>query len=652
MKGWRTYLPALAVIAVLGLIAGCSSDSTDPTGPGDTDTEQETLVAYMTANSLDLPTMLTSWIVGAQTVYDAGVANYFIIDIRKADKYGPGTSGPNGVDDYDDGHIQGAHSVALADIVTYEAANNTSNLPVVVVCYTGHDSGHGTMALRLMGVDAQSLKWGMSGWNSDFDLWTSHTGDTAADYPGAWATGGDPPTLPSNTEVPELSTGLTEGSAILAAQVGTLLSGGLRGITNTTVLNSPSSYHLINYWAETDWDTYGYIDGAYMVPPGDLTLETLDVLDPDGSNVVYCWSGQTASMIAAWLTVLGYDAKTLKFSANGMIYSDLLGHKWDPTTTPAELDYVASGSTEFTTLTTYLKDNDLDLPDLMGSWIIQAQDLFEAGIDNYFIIDIRTSDKYGPGTSGGNGVDDYADGHIPGAHRVLFADVVTYEAANNTGDLPVIVGCYTGHNAGHAVMALRLSGVTNSQSLGWGMSSWHSDFDLWTVNTGDPIADGLYPGAWEDTAAPALPSFSGSPTISTGETAGADILATRVEDLLDGGLRGISNSTVLADYDNYHVICYWGGTDWDDYGHITGAYQVDPGSIGVDSLDLLDPNGSNVIYCWSGQTASMLAAWMTVVGYDASTLKFSSNGMIYGDLLGHKWDPVNTPKELDYDTGL
>jgi hypothetical protein len=32
--------------------------------------------------------------------------------------------------------------------------------------------------------------------------------------------------------------------------------------------------------------------------------------------------------MAAYLSVIGYDAKTLLFGANGMIYDELEGHKW------------------------------------------------------------------------------------------------------------------------------------------------------------------------------------------------------------------------------------------------------------------------------------------------------------------------------------
>jgi rhodanese-related sulfurtransferase len=55
-------------------------------------------------------------------------------------------------------------------------------------------------------------------------------------------------------------------------------------------------------------------------------------LDPSKEVVTYCWTGQTSSMITAYLSVLGYNTVSLKFGANGMIYDDLESHKFS---TPA-----------------------------------------------------------------------------------------------------------------------------------------------------------------------------------------------------------------------------------------------------------------------------------------------------------------------------
>lgn len=294
--------------------------------------EFDELTEYMAANGMDLPEMLTGWTISSATV-NANPAAYFVIDIRKGDKYGGG----NGTPDFEDGHIVGAHSVALADVVTYEAANNAGNLPVVVACYTGHDSGHGTMALRLSGVStAKSLVWGMSSWHSNFNLWPNLIGDKADDYPGSWSMAA-PTVLPSFDDTPELDTGLEDGAAILDNRIANAVLDGLNGIANTDVLSAYGSFDVYTYWPQADWDTYGSITGSYRVTPGDFGLDNLDILDPTATNVFTCWSGQQASMIAAWLNALGYDAKTLKFSANGMIYDDLQGHK---APAPGEFNYI------------------------------------------------------------------------------------------------------------------------------------------------------------------------------------------------------------------------------------------------------------------------------------------------------------------------
>jgi len=309
----------ILIVTLAFFMVGCDKDD-------DAIIEFDELTQYMSNNGLDLPDMLASWTISASAI-NGNADNYFIMDIRSGTVYATG-------------HIPGAHNVALADVVTYEADNNAGNLPVVVACYTGHSAGHAVMALRLSGVTtAKSMVWGMSAWHSDFNSWAGKIGNKANDYPGSWVDDDASTTLPSFSDIPELETGLEDGAAILDFQLTNSVLDGLNGVNNTDVLASPGSYDIYNYWAKTDWDHYGHIAGAYQLTPGELGLESLDMLDPSATNVVYCWSGQTASLIAAWLNALGYDAKTLKFSANGMIYDTLESHKW---TAPGEFEYVTN----------------------------------------------------------------------------------------------------------------------------------------------------------------------------------------------------------------------------------------------------------------------------------------------------------------------
>ena len=65
----------------------------------------------------------------------------------------------------------------------------------------------------------------------------------------------------------------------------------------------------------------GHIEGAIQYTPSvDLAVdEALKTLPTDKTVVVYCYTGQNSARIAAYLRLLGYDAKSLKFGANGMI---------------------------------------------------------------------------------------------------------------------------------------------------------------------------------------------------------------------------------------------------------------------------------------------------------------------------------------------
>jgi hypothetical protein len=129
-------------------------------------------------------------------------------------------------------------------------------------------------------------------------------------------------------ELPVLESDKTEGAEILAERVDAMLAGGFMGVTSADVLASPADYFINNYWAEADVATYGHIKGAHRIMPLTVGGGEIEKLDPSMKIVTYCWTGQTSSMITAYLTVLGYEAYSLKFGANGMIYSDLTAHKW------------------------------------------------------------------------------------------------------------------------------------------------------------------------------------------------------------------------------------------------------------------------------------------------------------------------------------
>jgi len=268
---------------------------------------------------MDLPAILTSWITSASDVYtkltDADATNdYYVIDIRSADAYNAG-------------HIQNAVNSTLVDIVT--TASNAAGKTIVVACYTGQTASHAVVALRLSGYpDAMVLKWGMSSWNSSLNAsWSSNIGNvgignsnwTAA--PGALA-------AVETYDNPSISSSATTGDGILAERVTYMLTNGFKGVTGSDVLTNPGNYFINNFWTATDVQQYGNISGAYRINPLTIANGEINNLNPAKPIVTYCWTGQTSSMVTAYLNVLGYDAYSLKFGANGLIYDELQAHQW------------------------------------------------------------------------------------------------------------------------------------------------------------------------------------------------------------------------------------------------------------------------------------------------------------------------------------
>jgi len=307
MSKRKRYLavPIIMMIAVSMFLFSCKGKIAEPEEGAFT-----TLTTYLTTNNMDLSDILTDWIIAATDV-NGNEGNYYIMDIRSAA-------------DFALGHITGAVNSSLANILT-DAANSGVK-PILVVCYTGQSAAHAVVALRLSGYDdAKTLKFGMSSWHVDFDKWTTKISSQAVVHP-EWTT--DATAALEDFDYPEIITTSTTGAAILADQVAAMINGGFKGVNAVDVLTTPTNYFINNYWSEADVATYGHIAGAYRINPLTVAGDEIKHQDPSETIVTYCWTGQTSSMITAYLTVLGYDAKSLKFGANGMIYSELTGHKW------------------------------------------------------------------------------------------------------------------------------------------------------------------------------------------------------------------------------------------------------------------------------------------------------------------------------------
>ena len=128
-----------------------------------------------------------------------------------------------------------------------------------------------------------------------------------------------------------MNTGQKTAEAILDARIDDAIAAWGEGllISSATVVGDPGAYNIACYWGADDFNHYGAIDGSHQVTPKTLTKDVnLTVFDPAGDNILYCWTGQTAAASIAYLYILGYDVKSIKFASNNMIYDELTSHKW------------------------------------------------------------------------------------------------------------------------------------------------------------------------------------------------------------------------------------------------------------------------------------------------------------------------------------
>ncbi|MEN8185597.1 MAG: rhodanese-like domain-containing protein [Bacteroidota bacterium] len=234
-----------------------------------------------------------------------------------------------------------------------------------------------------------------------------------------------------------------------------------------------------------------------------------------------------------------------------------------------------------------------------------------AFLAKYYIMDIRANDAF-------------TAGHIEGAKNVAFADILT--EADNAGGKPILVVCYTGQTACYATALLRLYGKPHTKALKWGMSGWNSaTAGSWNSNVGE-IADGNV--NWSYSAAPSSLVFD-NPTLSSISQDGAEILRSRVEQVVADGFKGVSGSDVIGDPGAYFVNNYFSQTDYSGFGHIANAYRIQPFVLADNSYKAYDPasDAKVVTYCYTGQTSAVLTACLRVLGYDAYSLKFGMNGL-------------------------
>lgn len=250
-------------------------------------------------------------LISIDEVYNSLDKNILVVDIRNA--Y-----------DYSNGHIKNAVNVSKTDVIDFA---QVKGLPVydkvIVVCYTGQSATYSAALLQMLGYDnVYVLEWGMSGWNKKFsEHWESGIADngineiTDAVY-----------TKNSASTLPIIESLKNAGQDILYTRAKALEKDGYSkyAVDYEYYKAHADSCYLISFQPK-DLYNEGHLKNAISYSEENSFNLTTDLLSLpiDKEIIIYSNRGYQSAFLTAYLRMLGYNAKTLKYGANNLMYSKI-----------------------------------------------------------------------------------------------------------------------------------------------------------------------------------------------------------------------------------------------------------------------------------------------------------------------------------------
>jgi len=125
---------------------------------------------------------------------------------------------------------------------------------------------------------------------------------------------------------PTLNTGKTDPYEILKVRAQNALNIPYKSllVKAPELFENASNYYIVNYWPEEKYNL-GHVPGAIQYTPKKSLSTSTDLytLPTDKEIVIYCYTGQHAGFVVAFLKILGYDAKALAYGANSFMNKEM-----------------------------------------------------------------------------------------------------------------------------------------------------------------------------------------------------------------------------------------------------------------------------------------------------------------------------------------
>lgn len=295
---------------------------------------------------------------------------------------------------------------------------------------------------------------------------------------------------------------------------------------------------------------------------------------------------------------------------------------------------------EFKLLTTYLESNGNFINSKTVPAMISAKEVFENKDNEKFkIIDTRSAKLYNAG-------------HIVNAVNVPISNMLNhFEGDIDPGSFDkIVLVCKSGQSASYATGIMRLLGYDNVYAMKSGMSSWNKKFaeDYWLKNISNNYADKL------EIVANDKPAKGKTPILNTGKSKGEDILRERAIKALNTPYKSllVKAPELFENSANYFVVNYWPEAKY-NAGHVPSAIQYTPKSSLATTADLLTlPTDKDIVtYCYTGQHAGFVTAYLNVLGYNAKALAYGANSFMNTEMSNKEddWHAFSSKKIAGYD---
>jgi len=277
---------------------------------------------------------------------------------------------------------------------------------------------------------------------------------------------------------PAPAAAIAEPSVVLQAQTDAYLKQNRplfvepQEILEKAVAAGDQSYYLVDI-RNDDHYANAHIPGAIHIAYADVWRQNkIEYLPKDKKIIIIDYSGHTASQVAAFWGMLGFDAVAMK---NGMAgwtrEKEAIGGAALPceaqnypvvtmaSLTPVEEFSLPQMETKATNFTDLLIDRSQTATAILP--VIQSKD-FKDSMKKYSIIDIRQPEHY-------------AAGHVEGAVNIPFRTIAEMQNLKKLSpDKEIVVICYDGHASSQAARLLNQLGY-HATVLKDGMSAWITD---------------------------------------------------------------------------------------------------------------------------------------------------------------------------------